>query len=404
MRVVGIVTEYNPLHNGHEYQIKQAREKYNADYIIVLMTGNFNQRGMPAIISKEKRADFAIKAGADVVVEFPVSYSLEDVPTFAFFAVAILNHLKIVTHMLFSSELGIMDDLAKMSEIITSEKYKHMTEVLKDIKAPSVRRREAFIKLGFDNYAEIINDPNNLFAVYFIAALKKTNSSIMPLTIKRIGNGYLDSRISVGQGKVYASATAIRKYLEKGDKVNGAFPTDIINAVPQYVYNELYREWQRTYPITRHDFWPEIRDSIEQMGLEKMAMISGMSLETASSIKDAINHVESYDDLVRYLKQKHENIHFHRRLFRILTRQYQNDIDSYIEKEPALYSKILAHSEKGDDILKCLKEANIIDESLTLFVADTQKRILANKLEANTRAADSIYMRVVGIKFGGVTI
>lgn len=400
MRVVGIVTEYNPLHNGHEYQIRQAREQYNADYIIVLMTGNFNQRGMPAIISKEKRADFAIQAGADLVFEFPTSYSLEDVPTFAYCAVSILNQLKIVTDMLFSSELGSLNDLVKMSEIITSEKYSHMLGMLNDISAPSLKRKEAFMKLGFENYASVINDPNNLFAVYFIAALKKTNSSIRPLTIKRIGDGYLDSKIHISDEKVYASATAVRNYLETGEETRGEFPPAIKNAVPQYVYDRLYSEWMKSYPISREDFWSEIRDSIEKLDLEKIAEISGMNLELAKSTKEAIYHIKSYEELAKYLQSKHPHVNFHRRLFRILTRQFQNDIDSYILSGPAIYSKVVAHSVKGGALLDWLKENDITGDP---FVLDAENLELANRLESNTKEADLIYMRVVEKKYGGVT-
>ena len=399
MRVVGIVTEYNPLHNGHEYQIKQARERYDADYIIVLMTGNFNQRGMPAIISKEKRADFAIQAGADLVFEFPTSYSLEDVPTFAYCAVSILNQLKIVTDMLFSSELGSLDDLVKMSEIIISEKYSHMLGTLNDVSAPSLKRREAFMKLGFENYASVINNPNNLFAVYFIAALKKTNSSIKPLTIKRIGDGYWDSKISISDDKVYASATAVRNYLETGEKTRGEFPLVIKNAVPQYVYDRLYAEWMKSYPISREDFWPEIIDSIEKLDSEKIAEISGMNLELAKSIKDAIYHIKSYEELVQYLQQKHPHVNFHRRLFRILTRQFQNDIDSYILSGPALYSNVLANSVKGSVLLDWLKGNDVKGNR---FVLGTGNLELANRLESNTKEADLIYTRVVKKKYGGL--
>lgn len=404
MRVVGIVTEYNPLHNGHEYQIKQAREKYKANYIIVLMTGNFNQRGMPAIISKERRAEFAIQAGADIVYEFPTSYALEDVPIFAYCAVSMLNQLEVVTDMLFSSELGLLDDLVRMSEIITSAEYARMIEILNEIGAPSLKRREAFVKLGFEKYADVINDPNNLFAVYFIAALKRTNSSIKPVTIKRIGGGYLDSKIHISGEKVYASATAVRNYLENGEKANGEFPLIIKNAVPSYVYDRLFSEWRRTYPITREDFWSEIRDSIEQLDIEKIAMISGMNLETARSVKDAICHVKSYEGVVKYLKLKHPHVNFHRRLFRILTRQFQKDIDSYITAGPALYSAVLAHSAKGAELLKYMKESGVIRDSLAPANESRQKQSLANQLELNTSVADLIYMRVVGKKYGGVTI
>lgn len=404
MRVIGIVTEYNPLHNGHEYQIKQAREKYKADYIIVLMTGNFNQRGMPAIISKEKRAQFAIQAGADIVYEFPTSYALEDVPTFAYCAVSMLNQLEVVTDMLFSSELGLLDDLVRMSEIITSTEYARMLGILNEIDAPSLKRKEAFMKLGFENYADVINDPNNLFAVYFIAALKRTKSSIKPVTIKRIGDGYLDSRIHISGEKVFASATAVRNYLENGEKTNGEFPIIIKNAVPSYVYDRLFSEWRRTYPITREDFWPEIRDSIEQLDIEKIAMISGMNLEIARTVKDAICQVKSYEGLVRYLELKHAHVSFHRRLFRILTRQFQKDIDSYIAVGPALYSTVLAHSAKGAELLKFKKENGMIRDSLVSVNKSSRKRTLANQLEVNTGEADLIYMRVVGKKYGGVTI
>lgn len=392
MKCIGIVAEYNPLHNGHEYQIQKAREQFSANYVIVLMTGNFNQRGMPAIVSKEVRTQAAISAGADLIIEFPTSYALEDVPVFALCAVATLNHLGFIDSMLFSSESGNIDCLHEMSDIITSTTYLELFNKLASIKAPSERRKQVFEDMGYPQYAEIVNEPNNLLAIYFIAALKKLQSSIIPVTIKRIGDGYLNPLISDNPAqKTYSSATAIRNILEKTPYKNEQFPEKLSKAIPPYVYEALSDNFGKVFPITRDDFWPEIKNAVEKNSVEVLKKISGMNCEYADEMKACVKISYSYDEFVKRLEYKFEHVNFHRRIFRILTMQQKSDIDNFISNGPVISVQVLGYSSNGKNLLKLLDSPNGLNEHTTL----------AKKLKENTDYADILYHQILNRKFGG---
>ena len=117
MKVCAIIAEYNPFHNGHEFQIKKAKEMTGADYIIVVMTGDFTQRGVPAVIDKYERTKMALKAGADLVIELPLYYSSSSAEYFASGSVNLLNKLGVVDYLCFGSECGdinILNDIANL--------------------------------------------------------------------------------------------------------------------------------------------------------------------------------------------------------------------------------------------------------------------------------------------------
>lgn len=195
MRVVGIIAEYNPFHNGHEYHMKESLRLSEADYTVVAMSGNFVQRGAPAMMDKHTRAEAALRCGADLVLEIPVLYAAASAEYFAGGAAALLDSLGVVTHLSFGSECGNLEPLQNAAEILTREPEDYRAALKAHLKQgfsyPAARAQalaECCPNAG--NFAEFLSSPNNILAVDYIKALIKRGSGMVPVTVKRTGAGY----------------------------------------------------------------------------------------------------------------------------------------------------------------------------------------------------------------------
>lgn len=211
MKVLGLIVEYNPMHNGHLYHLNEAKKIVNPDFTVAVMSGNFCQRGEPAIINKFARTLMALKNGIDIVFELPTVYALQDAGGFAFGAVSILNNLKIITDFVFGSESNDINFLKKIAEILYTqpknfdEYFKN--ELKKGYSYPNARKYALQKFLKFDNETlKKIEKSNDILGIEYIFSILKLNSKIRFHTIKRIKSSYNDP---VLRGSI-SSATAIR--------------------------------------------------------------------------------------------------------------------------------------------------------------------------------------------------
>lgn len=246
MTVTGIIAEYNPFHKGHEYHIRQARRITGADFIVVVMSGDFVQRGEPAVMDKFSRAKAALLCGADLVLELPVSYSSGSAEFFASGAVSLLDDLGCVDFLCFGSESGDLRALSQIAKFLAKEPA-HYQERLKEhlkkgLSFPAARVN-ALTDCGFSHASSLLASPNNILAAEYIKALNRLNSTIRPVTVKRQGE-YHDPSME----QPFCSATAIRKALcaSSPDKVTHALPTPAAE-----ILKECYK---KTCPITPNDF------------------------------------------------------------------------------------------------------------------------------------------------------
>lgn len=209
MKVSGIVCEYNPFHNGHLYHIEKTREN-GATHIVCVMSGNFVQRGDVAVLDKFTRAELAVKSGADLVIELPVSYCLSSAENFARGAVYLLDGLGCIDEISFGSESGdieeIISTMDKSDEIVQSEKIREL--IGKGFTYP--RAVSEILRETDRKSAEIISEPNNILAVEYMRALKYFKSGIKPFTVKRSGAMHDSSETS----QEFASASYIRTHIE----------------------------------------------------------------------------------------------------------------------------------------------------------------------------------------------
>lgn len=263
MRVNGIVAEYNPFHNGHRYQLEESRRLTGADYTVIVMSGGFVQRGAPALADKQARAEMALRCGADLVLELPVLYACSSAEAFAAGAVALLDGLGAVTHLCFGSECGDVDALGQIAAFLLEEPEPYRMALKASLKQglsyPNARARaiSACREAGEvlpEGCGELLASPNNILGIDYIKALLHSKSSMVPVTIQRVGAGYHEGyqksfydgfpapaqpASGTGQepGPSLSSALAIRQALQQGcplARLAGSMPGESLQILSSY--------------------------------------------------------------------------------------------------------------------------------------------------------------------------
>ncbi len=171
MTVNGIIAEYNPFHNGHLHHINVSKEVTGADYTIVVMSGNFTQRGEPAIIDKFTRAEMALVAGADLVIELPIPYATASAEHFALGGVTLLDKLQVVTHLCFGSEAGAIAPLEEVATLLTdlpAALTAKINDLLKTGLSYPSAREEAIRALYGESYSDSLSQPNNILGIEYL--------------------------------------------------------------------------------------------------------------------------------------------------------------------------------------------------------------------------------------------
>ena len=230
MNVIGIIAEYNPFHKGHAYQIEKIKREVQADYAIIAMSGDFVQRGAPALVDKYCRAQMALSSGADLVLELPVLFASSSAEYFAKGGVSLLCHTGVVTHLGFGTENGQLSVFQKIAGVLLKEPelYADMLNVhLKNgFSFPNARAKalQAYFAstgdVSFPPVWETLSLPNNILAIEYLKALAQLGSSIIPYPIKRQGNGYHD----ISREGSFCSAAAIRAFA-KGCRPQHGYPS-----------------------------------------------------------------------------------------------------------------------------------------------------------------------------------
>lgn len=241
MKTVGIIAEYNPFHNGHAYQLQKAKELIGADYAVIVMSGSFVQRGLPALVDKYARAEMALRCGADLVLELPTAYAVGSAEYFAGGAVSLLESLGCVDALCFGSECGSIDDLLPFARLFAEEPTEYQELLRLYVKEgrtfPEARSLAAEELLHYSEHIPLCSDPdlfcrpassvlaepNNTLGIEYCKALLRRGSSMKPVTVKRLSSGYHDTSLDAE----LASATAIRQELLQKGLSSDALKTQI---------------------------------------------------------------------------------------------------------------------------------------------------------------------------------
>ncbi len=232
MKTAGIIAEYNPFHNGHKFHMEETRRLTGADYIIAVISGSFVQRGGPALLNKYDRAFMALQEGADVVIELPLVSALSSAEGFATGGVSLLSHLGVVDVISCGCESAATDRelFVKVLDLLCDEppEYKKaLTECLQSgISFPKARDTAVYDVLQVET-GRLLSEPNNILALEYARAIRRTGSSLKLRMIPRQGSSHNDSELS----GAYSSASSIRARLLSEedadlDCISQAVPSD----------------------------------------------------------------------------------------------------------------------------------------------------------------------------------
>lgn len=350
MNITGIITEYNPFHLGHLYHLTEAKKDTCCDGVICVMSGNFVQRGMPALIDKWQRAEIAVKNGVDLVIELPLIFSISSAEGFSHGAVSILNSTNVVNNVYFGSEHGDVSDLIKISSIIVNEtsQYKEILkeELFKGL--PYYTARVNALKNSLDdlNLENILSNSNNILGIEYLKALIRLNSTIKPYTLKRVGSNYNDENITSS----FASATSIRKVLESDDL------SSIKDVVPRATYDSITKLKNNNYTFVYPEHMFKYLKYKILTDTNTLSNIPDIREGLENKIKKEILHSNNFNELILNIKSKR---YTYTTISRILT-SFFIGLENYNVKELLKtcpnYIRPLAFNETGREILKKIKE------------------------------------------------
>lgn len=336
MKIAAIIGEFNPFHNGHRLIIQRARE-LGADRVIVLMSGDFVQRGLPAITDSHTRAHMALLGGADAILGYPARFSSSSAESFARHAVDILNGLGCVDMLVFGSESGDMARMSALADILADEpeSYKaKLREGLREGLSFPKARAEAL-----PAYADLISSPNNILGVEYLKALRRTGSKMEPFTCVREGSSYLDDR-TLG---ALSSAAAVRRALAQGDHFPG-----LEVSVPKECLDVL-REDIGVYGVTNeNDFSLLLAERLWQVGEPfLLAQFADVTEDLANTIFKKRGMFLSFDDFAdRCVSKSITKTHVYRAFLHIVLDVKKNKL-----LDGACLTQVLGFRRESSDVI-----------------------------------------------------
>lgn len=296
MKTVGLITEYNPFHKGHKFHIEMSRQLTGSDYVVVLMSGNYVQRGEPAFFDKYLRARIALEQGADLVLELPVLYATGSAELFASGSVSILDRLGMIDSICFGSENASVQELQTIAEILAEEPPAYQTSLKSHLKSglsfPAARARAVLDYVGSNNEKinQILSSPNHILGIEYLKSLKKRKSSICPYTISRIHSGYHDTE----ECHRFYSASALRNVMDK------ALFYDSLSEI-----SPCYKDFLKDYgPITPNDFSLILGEKLLNQTEDSLSGFLDISRDLARSILNKRNAFQDFDSFISLIKSK----------------------------------------------------------------------------------------------------
>ena len=349
--VLGIVSEYNPFHNGHLLHLQDSKKLTHTDFTIAVMSGNFVQRGDTSIVDKWTKTEMALKAGIDLVVELPTLYAISSAENFAEGAIKILNSLGIVDYVSFGSEIGEISPLNDVAQVLYKEPKEFSTLIARQLRSglSYPKARELAIQMYFGSsqkYTEILENPNNILGIEYLKALKKYKSPIRPITLKRKYSDYNSADVKSG----IASATAIRTMLQNNKNIHYVVPFETYELLEEKKKNEQI--------ITSLSvFSKEIIYTLRKMTLSEIASLPDVSEGLENKIKSAVNTSNTLEDLISKIKSKR---YTQTRIQRILLYALLNISakDMNMSRKQMPYIRVLGFNKHGKKIISAIANNN----------------------------------------------
>ena len=414
MKIVGLITEYNPFHNGHLHHIKESLRITGADAAVVVMSGDYVQRGVPSIMPKRIRAEMALKCGASAVFELPVCYASGSAEYFAMGAVSLLDSLGITDFLCFGSECDDLDALERIADILLDEPAKYRILLKKQLKNglsyPSARMQALSEYTGDAGCTAILSEPNNILGIEYLKAIKKLNSRILPYTIKRAGAHYHDRRLS---DEHLSSASAIRSLLaysgsslrteRSGQTFENASYTNLLGALEDQVPGccmELLKDYHRvSYPVYQNDFSLILKYKLLNKRPGNLTRYMDVSEELAGRICSRLNDFFNYKQFCELLKTREiTQTRINRALLHIMLGLKKDRIQKYIDGGYHFYARLLGIRRDSEKIITRISEKS----SLPLLIRLSESSLLpepGQKMLRDDILASNLYASVVTDKF-----
>ena len=399
MYINGIIAEYNPFHNGHKYHLEALKEKSGADYTVVVMSGDFTQRGAPALLPKHERARMALQNGADLVLELPLYYACGSAEYFASGAVALLDRLGCIQSLGFGSEGGDIAQLQEIAELLQSEPPAYRQELKKGIRSgltyPQARRK-ALAACFPDNahFETLLSSPNNILGIEYCRALLARVSTIEPMTIKRIGAAYHTSGIL--QDGLYSSALSLRTALSETDSPDVCF-----GQMPDTAAKIIQKSWQKSCPVFDTDLSHVLHYKLLSEAHKGFTEYVDVSEDLSDRILRKLPEYLSYSQFCSLLKTKETTYtRISRCLLHILLNMKQDTLADYIRMDYTPYARILGFRKDASPLLHELKQKSEIP--LVTKLADAKNLLTeqAYGMLMDDVGASHLYQTILTAKFG----
>lgn len=395
MKVCGIIAEYNPFHNGHLHHLQESIRLSQADYTIVVMSGNFMQRGTPALMDKYSRAKAALSCGADLVLELPAYYAAGSAEYFALGGISLLNKLGVVTHLCFGSECGDLEFLSRIAEITSEESPEYQACLLSHLRSgktyPSARTA-AILEVcpELSSSISVLSSPNNILGIEYLKNIKRLNSTISPITLKRCGSDYHDIRLGINQ----SSATAIRQALLSEIPL-----TELTEQMPEASFDILSGYLSENNPVFLRDFseilYYKLLTERDKGFTEYLDVSQALSDRIVKHLYE-FDGFEAFCDLLKTKEVTYSRIS--RCLLHILLDMRKSELDRYItELGITPYARILGFRKSSSALLTEISKSTSIPLISKLADARTilseeayemlKKEILINDIYSCIRAS-----------------
>ena len=362
MKLLGLITEYNPFHNGHLYHLNKAKEITNADGVVCIMNGNFMQRGKASILNKWSRTEMALENGIDIVIELPFIFGIRSAEYFASASIQLLSSLDI-DYFVFGSESGDIKSLKSTAEILIKESSyfkKRLKIYLKNGNSfPEAREKAIVDYLDSDNnykikdtIKDIVNKPNNILGIEYLKAIIKQKSKLKSFTIKRSGAEYHSDKIN----KKIASATAIRKLINENklEKVKNLIPEESFNILIKELKNNLL-------PIQEEILGNFILTRLRQLTINNLQDYLEINEDFARRINNASYISGNYEELFENISTRlFTNTRIQRNLLYILFDLKKKSIKK-LDRLGPLYARVLGFKSQSQDILSYLNKKSKIE-------------------------------------------
>ena len=352
MKIVGLITEYNPFHAGHLYHMQRARELTGADYCVVLMSGSFVQRGEPAIFDKYRRTRAALLAGADLVLEMPVAFSTASAHEFAAYGVALLSAIG-VDAVVFGSECGQIEFLKQAASALNHESAEFQERLRKGLKAgltyPQARAKALEME---DTWASVLTSPNNILGIEYLRAAEDLHSPMEFYTISRKGSGYHEDTLADAN---FPSASAIRGIIRNSlskDK-------DLLDILASHLPAVTHPAYTGAVPVFVDDFSELLNAAVLQM--QATFSIADLSPELAARLAKPPYFPLSFEERIQALKTRQLTYtRVSRALLHLVLGMREEDISRWKDEGYALYARILGFRRQSSPLLSCLHKKSSI--------------------------------------------